>query len=264
MRRLRHEPGVRLALVQSDVYQAFVDQDASGNPEAGALTRRPLRVVMPLYDEEIYFIVRADSPPESIDQIRDARINVGPLLSGTAMTATTLYRQMFGRVLPDAQASYLGNEEALVKLTGARSVDVVVVVAEQPARLLADMTPQARDFVKLLGFDAAPPAGQAALRNDFPASVRARARAVPLNRSCSLSLSLSLSYSWVSVGVKAAPGHHPGPDPDPPSRSRKLRLRILPTGLSGNSLTISSRSGSLKAAMSCARRNAISSSKVSV
>ena len=172
VRRLRHEPGVRLALVQSDVYQAFVDQDAGGNPEAGALIR-PLRVVMPLYDEEIYFIVRADSPLESIDQIRDARINVGPLLSGTAMTATTLYRQMFGRVLPDAQASYLGNEEALVKLTGERSVDVVVVVAGQPARLLADMTPQAREFVKLLRFDPAPPAGQAALRSYFPASVRA-------------------------------------------------------------------------------------------
>ncbi|MEO7150628.1 MAG: TAXI family TRAP transporter solute-binding subunit [Burkholderiaceae bacterium] len=172
VRRLRHEPGVRLALVQSDVYQAFLDQDAGGNAEAGSLIR-PLRVVMPLYDEEIYFIVRADAPLEFVHDIRDARINVGPLLSGTAMSATTLYRQMFGRVLPESQAGYLSNEEALVKLTGDRSVDVVVVVAGQPAKLLLDMTPQARTLVKLLKFDRSSPAGQAALQTYFPAIVRA-------------------------------------------------------------------------------------------
>ena len=46
--------------------------------------------------------------------------------------------------------------------------------------------------------------------------------------------------------------------------SRNCRLRILPTGLNGNSVTSSSRSGSLKLAMFCCLRNAISSSKVRV
>lgn len=172
VRRLRHEPGVKLALVQSDVYQAFLDQDAGGNAEAGALIR-PLRVVLPLYNEEIYFIARADAPIEFVHEIRDSKINVGPLLSGTAMSATTLYRQMFGGVLPEANASYLSNEDALVRLTGDKSLDVVVVVAGQPAKLLADMKPEARQFVKLLKFDARHPAGQAALRTYFPAAVRA-------------------------------------------------------------------------------------------
>ena len=31
VQRLRYEPGVKLALVQSDVYQAFLDQAAAGN-----------------------------------------------------------------------------------------------------------------------------------------------------------------------------------------------------------------------------------------
>src|SRR6185312_11775998 len=44
--RLRFEPGVKLALVQSDVYQAFLDQAAAGNAEARNLIM-PLRVVMP-------------------------------------------------------------------------------------------------------------------------------------------------------------------------------------------------------------------------
>src|SRR5256885_1246004 len=61
VQRLRHEPGVKFAMVQSDVYQAFLDQDRGGNAEAGILIR-PLRVIMPLYNEEIYFIARADSP----------------------------------------------------------------------------------------------------------------------------------------------------------------------------------------------------------
>ena len=34
VQRLRYEPGVKLALVQSDVYQAFLDQAAAGNAQA--------------------------------------------------------------------------------------------------------------------------------------------------------------------------------------------------------------------------------------
>ncbi len=57
---------------------------------------RPLRVIMPLYNEEIYFVVRADSPLQYVHDIRGARINTGPIGSGTALTTTTLYRSMFG------------------------------------------------------------------------------------------------------------------------------------------------------------------------
>jgi TRAP-type uncharacterized transport system substrate-binding protein len=171
VQRLRYEPGVKFALVQSDVYQAFLDQDKSGNTEAGALIR-PLRVVMPLYNEEIYFIARADSELQYMHDIRNAKINVGPLLSGTAMSATTLYRQMFDVPLAEANTSYLSNEEALVKLTGDKSIDVVVVVAGQPAKLLADMSPEARKLIKLLKFDASRPESKAALKTYYPATVR--------------------------------------------------------------------------------------------
>ena len=172
VRRLRHEPGVKFAMVQSDVYQAFLDQDRGGNAEAGVLIR-PLRVIMPLYNEEIYFIARADSEFEFVHEIKKARINVGPLLSGTAMSATTLYRQMFDAPIGEANASYLSNEEALVKLTGDKTLDVVVVVAGQPAKLLADMKPEARQLIKLLKFDASRPESQAALRTYFRVTVRA-------------------------------------------------------------------------------------------
>src|SRR5438309_232517 len=86
VQRLRLESGVKFALVQSDVYQAFLDLAAAGNAEAGEMIR-PLRVIMPLYNEEIYFIVRSNSPLNFVHEIKNAKINVGPLRSGTAMSA---------------------------------------------------------------------------------------------------------------------------------------------------------------------------------
>jgi hypothetical protein len=170
--RLRYEPGVKLALVQSDVYQAFISQGNAGDANAAAIIK-PLRVVLPLYNEELYFIVRADSPLNFVHEIRDSRINVGPLRSGTAMSATTLYRLMFERPASDERLSFLSNEEALVKLTGDKSIDVVVVVAGQPAKLLVDMKPEARALIKLLKLDAEHPASKTALKTYFPSTVRA-------------------------------------------------------------------------------------------
>jgi TRAP transporter TAXI family solute receptor len=172
VQRLRYEPGVKFAMVQSDVYQAYLDLAGAGNAEADA-TIRPLRVIMPLYNEEIYFIARSDSPMNFVHEIKDAKINVGPLKSGTAMSSTTIFRQMFGTTLPDGQASYLANEDALVKLIGDKSLDVVVVVAGQPAKLLVDMKPEARELIKLLKFDPNHAASKAALRTYFTATVRA-------------------------------------------------------------------------------------------
>ena len=173
VQRLRYEPGVKFALVQSDVYQAFLDQAAGGNNEAGTIIR-PLRVIMPLYNEEIYFIVRSNSPLNFVHEIKDTKINVGPLRSGTAMSATTIYRQMFGAALPDANASFLSNEDALLKLVSDSGLDVVVVVvAGQPTKLLVDMKPEARKLIKLLKFDPSNPASAAAFKTYFPATIRA-------------------------------------------------------------------------------------------
>ncbi len=172
VKRLRYEPGVKFAIVQSDVYQAFLDQAAAGNAEARQIIQ-PLRVVMPLYNEEIYFIVRADSNLQSIHEIKGAKINAGELGSGTALTTSTLYRLMFNEPLPDAQTTFFNNEDALVKLISDKTVDVVALVLGQPAKLLVDMKPEARQLIRLLKFDPNHAASQAALKTYFPATVRA-------------------------------------------------------------------------------------------
>ena len=169
VRRLRFEPGVKLAIVQSDVYQAFIDQAVAGNKEAANLIQ-PLRVILPLYNEEIYFIAHAESPLNFIHEIKDARINAGPVGSGTALTALTLYQAMFHAAPPNT-TTYLTNEEALLKLT-AKQVDVVAIVGGQPMKLLADMKPEAKQLVKLLKFDPSHSISADVLKTYFPATVR--------------------------------------------------------------------------------------------
>jgi TRAP-type uncharacterized transport system substrate-binding protein len=102
---LRNEDGVKFAIVQSDVYQAFISPASAGDANAAAIIK-PLRMIMPLDNEEVYFIVRADSPQTFVHEIRDSRINVGPLKSGTAMSATTMYRLMFGNPASDDNRSF--------------------------------------------------------------------------------------------------------------------------------------------------------------
>jgi len=172
VRRMRFEPDVKLALVQSDVFQAFLDEAKAGNDEAGKIIR-PLRLIMPLYDEEIYFVVRADSPLNAIHEIKGRKIGVGPIGSGTALSARTLYQLMFGEPMPPDNARYLSNEEALAQLTVEKSIDVAIIVAGQPAKLFADMKPEARKFIKILKLDEAAPETARARKTYFPATIRA-------------------------------------------------------------------------------------------
>jgi uncharacterized protein len=169
---LRYEPGVKFAVVQADVYQAFIDQGTGGNAEAASIIR-PLRVILPLYNTEIHYIVRADSELNYLHDLKNAKINGGLVGSGAALITHTLYRMMFNGPMPEANASFLSNEEALVKLITDKSIDVVVVAAGQPAPLIANMKPEAQKFIKLLKFDANHASSKYPLTVYSPATVHA-------------------------------------------------------------------------------------------
>jgi TRAP transporter TAXI family solute receptor len=159
IKHLRYDAGVKFAVVQADVYQAFLDRSKAGNADASTIIK-PLRVILPLYNTEIHYIVRADAPYNYLHDIKDARINGGVVGSGAALITHTLYRMMFNGPIPEAKASYLSNEDALVKLIGDKSVDVVVVAAGQPAPLISNMKPEAQKYIKLLKFDPAHPSSK--------------------------------------------------------------------------------------------------------
>jgi len=187
---LRYEPGVKFAIVQADVYQAFVDRAAAANPEAARIIR-PLRVILPLYNTEIYYIVRADSQLNYLHEIKDAKINGGLLGSGAAFITHTLYRMMFNGPIPEANASYLSNADALSKLVTDKSVDVVVVAAGQPAPIIANMKPEAQKLIKFLKFDPSHPTSKRPTAIYAPAIVRAS----------SYPNLLTESFTTISVGA---------------------------------------------------------------
>jgi hypothetical protein len=170
VQRMRFEPGVKLALVQSDVYQAYVDMADSGNADAGT-TIRPLRLIMPLYDEEIYFVVRNDSPLKTINEIKDKNISVGLIGSGTAQSATTLYKLMFGQPIAEQNAQHLSNEDALAALI-VKKIDVAIVVAGQPAKLFTEMNPDLLQQIRFLRVDSNAPETARARQTYFPATIR--------------------------------------------------------------------------------------------
>ena len=190
IKHLRYDPGVKFAIVQADVYQAFLDRAAAGNAEAATIIR-PLRVILPLYNTEIHYIVRADSPLNYLHDIEAAKINGGILGSGAALITHTLYRMMFNGPIPEANASYFSNEDALVKLIGDKTVDVVVVAAGQPAPLIANMKPEAQKYIKLLKFDPAHPSSK------LPLTVYSYST---VNASSYPSL-LKESFTTISVGA---------------------------------------------------------------
>jgi len=169
---LREAPGVKFAIVQADVYQAFVDRAGAANREAARVIR-PLRVILPLYNTEIHYIARSDSDLTYIHDLKNARINGGLVGSGAAFITHTLYRMMFNAPIPEANATYLPNDQALISLIGDKKIDVAVVAAGQPAPIIANMKPEARKFIKLLKFDPSHPSSKLPLTIYAPATIRA-------------------------------------------------------------------------------------------
>jgi uncharacterized protein len=169
---LSQTEGVGLAIVQSDVYAAFVYlRDSRQVPWE---TRRQyakllsnLRVFMPLYREEIHFLVKQDSPLEFIHQIRGKRIWMDAEKSGTYLTALNIYSKMFNErptvVEPFINPTVTGDDEgtrtrrsALMVLSdpdfykSLPQMDVLVLVGGQPLKLLEANVPT---NLKLLKFD---------------------------------------------------------------------------------------------------------------
>ena len=177
--------GVTLAIVQSDVYSSFVQlRDSKDVPQATrgeyAQLLANLRVFMPLYKEEIHFIVRKDDPMEFIHQIKGKALWMDAEKSGTYLTALNIYSKLFqerpNAVQPFINTTATGEDEgtrrrrsALMSLSDPAyykdypKVDVMVLVGGQPLSLLEKNMPP---NLKLLKFDPTQP-GAARVLQDY-------------------------------------------------------------------------------------------------
>jgi TRAP-type uncharacterized transport system substrate-binding protein len=158
----------QLAIVRYEALDA-----ASRSNGRSSKTRERLRVITPLYTEELHALVRRDSPLEFMHELRDMRINVGPDQSSRGLTAARLYQRMFDTQLEASKLTTLSDEAALTRLVKDKSLDAMLVVAGQPAKWLRDLPPDLAQSVKLLRFDRNHLLGQKAIEAYLPATVRA-------------------------------------------------------------------------------------------
>ncbi len=147
VKKMRWQYGVKFAIVQSDVLEHFRENAKNGNAKATDLIRL-LRVLLPLYKEEVHMLVRADSDMEYFHDIKDKSIAF--VIGGSAMTGLALYQKMFGE---DPLVKLLSSKQALRALIQDKTVDVVIMVAGQPTPMFAKLGEDAKQLFKLLKYD---------------------------------------------------------------------------------------------------------------
>jgi TRAP-type uncharacterized transport system substrate-binding protein len=155
--------GPHLSIVRYDALTALAQQ---------AVRPSRVAVVAPLYTEELFAVVRSDSPLNSIDQLEGRRINIGPEFGDRALTAATVYQRMFGKTPTPTRDAHLGATAALETLAAGDSLDAVLLVEPQPAATLNALPPATRRALKLLPLDAQHPAGRRLLQAYLPATIR--------------------------------------------------------------------------------------------
>ena len=128
----------------------------------------PLRVLAPMYAEEVVFIVRADSRLKFIHELRGRRINIGSAREGSSQTAREIYRQMFGTAM--TEPSQFDKDKALAELVAFRSIDAMVLIDAQPSAWLASLSPQTARGLRLLRLDRKQPEDRRVLK-EFQTSV---------------------------------------------------------------------------------------------
>jgi hypothetical protein len=114
----------------------------------------PLRVVAPLFSEQIQVIVRTDAPWDYVHQIKSLRLNIGRADGARARTVRALYQDLFGTGLPAWAANDLDESQALQQLMRRGGpIDAVIVVSESP--LLPQLSPAMRKQLRELSFNPA-------------------------------------------------------------------------------------------------------------
>jgi TRAP transporter TAXI family solute receptor len=126
-------PGVQLAIVQSDVLAFVADQQS--NP-AIARMAPGIRLVFPLFDEEVHVLARRDVG--SFDALAGKRVAIGREGSGTYLTARLLFK--LAAIVPGELVATDGGE-ALAQLKSGR-IDAMLSVIGQPVARFRDIKPE--------------------------------------------------------------------------------------------------------------------------
>jgi TRAP transporter TAXI family solute receptor len=127
-------PNTQFGIVQSDVLDFIAT--FSDDPDLHT-TAKLLRMVFPLYNEEVHLVARQGV--ESLADLEDRRVAVGASNSGTLLTANLM---LATAGVEPAQEVEIDPDEALSALRDGR-VDAFFYVAGRPARLFAQEVTEA-------------------------------------------------------------------------------------------------------------------------
>jgi TRAP transporter TAXI family solute receptor len=132
----------QFAIVQYDTL--LYKRDIEGKSD---LDKR-IKMIFPLYNEEIHIIVRKDSHIDSIRDLENKRVNTDKKMSGCWVTS-----QMIKKIHNINWKEYnFGPKEALVKLVKNR-LDAFIYVVGKPAPILEQLPASSKDVIKLISPD---------------------------------------------------------------------------------------------------------------
>jgi uncharacterized protein len=132
-RALIDRPRVQLGIVQSDVLAAITDEQQNLAQRAAT---EGLRLVFPLYDEQVHIVARAGI--KDFGELTGQVVAIGREGSGTSLTALALFQ--LAAVRPAAIIAMDG-AQAIAQLR-AGQIHALVSVAGPPVRLLRDVVKQ--------------------------------------------------------------------------------------------------------------------------
>jgi hypothetical protein len=124
-------PEAQLGIVQHDVL--FWVRSHQSSDTAQRMAER-IKLVFPLYDEEVHLLVRADARIGSFEDLAGKTVATGPAGSGTSVTAGVLFT-LTG--IEPAERVELAAAEALAQLKRG-ALDAMLYVAGAPVKLFAD------------------------------------------------------------------------------------------------------------------------------
>jgi TRAP transporter TAXI family solute receptor len=126
---------VKFSIIQHDIIQLLKRSRRGKYRKLG----EDIRVLLPLYMEEVHILVRKKSNIECLTDIKKGVVAIGPKGSGTALSALLIFEQLFGRgTLTSDMIDRSNLKQAMEKLKKGE-VDVVFAVGAQPiADLVVD------------------------------------------------------------------------------------------------------------------------------
>jgi len=153
-------PKLKFAIVQNDVLQELKRRASQGEEKSKKLVNS-LRVIKPLYNEEIHILTRKDTSIKNFGDLKGKKIFIGKPKSGTAMTSLLLYKELFGEKLKnyvtgtaeknDKKGDFF--KRTLMQLSH-KKIDAIIQVAGQPVGNLTKYVAKGSEqIIQLLPYD---------------------------------------------------------------------------------------------------------------